>query len=215
VATVPIAGAANAAQPARDTRCAGLASEACAGNDGHLATPAASEQACDTFAGDGCAVTDSPLPAAAAHATWTVALTAVPPCAEGDPEAACPHDTPFAPATLIVQVGDTVAWQVSGGLHTITFPATGTPAPPLYLVWPGEATGELNPLVADPQGGAVYDGTALAGSGLLDEQTPPYRLTFPKPGRYVYVDLAYPGLVGEVIVVPADQSLAFPCVTAC
>jgi hypothetical protein len=83
-------------------------------------------------------------------------------------------------------------------------------APPLYLVWPGEATGELNPVAADRQGGADYDGTALVGSGVLDEQSPRYRLTFPRPGHFFYVDLEYPGLVGEVIVLPAAGARLLP-----
>ncbi|MGN6810385.1 MAG: cupredoxin domain-containing protein [Thermomicrobiales bacterium] len=212
--TVPVAGAANVAQPARDTRCAGPASEVCVGNDGRQATPAASEQACATSAGDGCAITDSPLPAVAGT-TWTVALVAVSLCAGDGPEAACPHATPFAPTTLIIQPGDTIVWQVTSGRHTVTFPAVGTPAPPLYLP-ATDAAGVLNPLAAEPQGGAVYNGTALVGSGLLDGQAPVYRLTFPQPGHYVYVNLAYPGLVGEVIAVTAiaPPPVAW-CVTAC
>ena len=121
---------------------------------------------------------------------------------------------PFAPTRLIVQAGDEVAWQITGGRHTVTFPAAGTPAPPLYLAGDGAAS-TVNPLAAEPQGGTVYDGTALVGSGLLDAQTPVYRLTFSQPGHYVYVDLEHQGLVGEVIVIPADQPLASQCGTAC
>jgi plastocyanin len=131
-----------------------------------------------------------------------------PPC---DWEAPAPTCAPaFAPALLVIQAGETVVWQVTGGLHTVTFPATGTPAPPLYLVWPGEAAGELNPLALDPQGGTLYDGTALVGSGVLDEHTPAYRLAFPQPGHFFYVDLAHPGLVGEVIVLPAAGAGLLP-----
>jgi hypothetical protein len=35
-------------------------------------------------------------------------------------------------------------------------------------------------VAADRQGGADYDGTALVGSGVLDEQSPRYRLTSPQ-----------------------------------
>ncbi|MGN6565053.1 MAG: cupredoxin domain-containing protein, partial [Thermomicrobiales bacterium] len=132
-----------------------------------------------------------------------------------DPAATCPRDAPFAPSSLIIQAGETVIWQVIGGRHTVTFPAVGTPAPPLYR--PRADTEDVrNPLAAEPQGGAVYDGTTLVGSGLLDGQAPVYRLTFPQPGHYVYVNLAYPGLVGEVIVVTAiaPPPVAW-CVTAC
>jgi hypothetical protein len=107
-------------------------------------------------------------------------------------------------------------WQVSGGPHTITFPAAGTPAPPLYLGGPDAAVDFIetpwqpNPLAFAPQGGAVYDGTALVGSGVLDERTPVYRLTFPQPGRYTYVDLGQPALVGQVIVLPAAGAAATP-----
>ncbi|MGN6362146.1 MAG: hypothetical protein ACTHNK_17315, partial [Thermomicrobiales bacterium] len=74
----------------------------------------------------------------------------------------------------------------------------------------------LNPLAAEPHGDGVYDGTTLVGSGVLNEQSLDYRLTFPQPGHYVYVNLAYPGLVGEVIVVTAiaPPPVAW-CVTAC
>jgi plastocyanin len=137
--------------------------------------------------------------------TWTVEFVAAPPPC--DWEAPAPTCAPaFAPALLVIQAGDTVVWQVRDGRHTVTFPASGTPAPPPYLAWLGEATGELNPLAAEPQGNTVYDGTALVGSGVLDENASTYRLTFPQPGHYVYVDLEHPGLLGEIIVLsPADE----------
>jgi plastocyanin len=204
-ASAPTAAATAAPPLARGQNCATLASEVCAGNDGHLAPPAACLAPVGAAA-EGCGPgATAPRATTASSATWTVALTAVPPCAGDEPAVACPRDPPFAPAALIIQVGDAVVWQVTAGLHTVTFPAAGTPAPPLYLVWPGETAAELNPLAAEPQGGAVYDGTALVGSGVLDGHTPVYQLTFPRPGRYVYVDLAQPALVGVVIVLAADR----------
>ncbi|MGN6562502.1 MAG: cupredoxin domain-containing protein, partial [Thermomicrobiales bacterium] len=194
------------APPTASTQaCATLASERCAGNEDHLATPVAltGEPPCFLSDAMSCDVSgaENDITATAPGATWTVEFVATPP--------PCPWEAPaptcapaFAPARLVIQAGDTVVWQVTGGLHTVTFPAAGTSAPPLYLP-AADAAGTLNSLVAAPRGGMVYDGTVLVGSGLLDERTPVYQLTFPQPGHYVYVDLEHPGLAGEVIVLPA------------
>src|SRR5450759_560614 len=77
----------------------------------------------------------------------------------------------------------------------------------------------INPLVAFPQGGAEYDGSALTGSGLLG--TPPantqeYKLTFTKAGAFNYLCPTHSGqlpngqavgMTGSVTVVAADQAL--------
>ncbi|MGN6674684.1 MAG: cupredoxin domain-containing protein [Thermomicrobiales bacterium] len=156
-----------------------------------------------------------PRYAPAPGATWTVEFVATPPPCAGEVLATTCAPA-FAPARLVIRAGDTVVWNVRAGLHTVTFPATGTPAPPLYLGGPDAAVDFIetpwqpNPLAFAPQGGAAYDGTALVGSGVLNEQSPDYRLTFPQPGHYTYLDLEQPALMGAVIVLPAAGAAATP-----
>jgi plastocyanin len=117
----------------------------------------------------------------------------------------------FYPVQVTVHTGDAVEW--IGGFHTVSF---GPPAmihqleQSLFAPVPqksGPPILALNPKVAFPSGGARYDGTGYANSGILALQVPPgskapptYRLTFTKPGTYKYYCLLHPGMDGTIVV---------------
>lgn len=117
----------------------------------------------------------------------------------------------FFPRHLTIHAGDTVSWV--GGFHTVTFgPDAVRTELEHHLILPSKSTDGktalvFNPRVAFPSGGASYDGTGFANSGLLfmraGKNTPPeYHLTFTKPGTYEYDCLMHPGMDGAITVLP-------------
>ena len=66
-----------------------------------------------------------------------------------------------------MNVGDTVVWKInSAEIHQVVFPAPGQSYVPYNMVEGGQngpPTVVLNPQAIMPQGGATYDGSALAG----------------------------------------------------
>ncbi len=129
--------------------------------------------------------------------------------------------TKFYPQDITVHVGDSIVWKLNSmEIHQVVFPAPGETYLPFTMPDPANAHGVMiNPLVAFPQGGAEYDGSALTGSGLLG--TPPantqeYKLTFTKAGAFNYLCPMHSGqlpngqavgMTGSVTVVAADQAL--------
>jgi plastocyanin len=117
----------------------------------------------------------------------------------------------FYPETITINAGDTVVWKLnSAEFHTVTFPAPGEQAP-AFLVPEGGDSQRLiaNPLVAFPQGGATYDGTAYTNSGLLMRapQSPQeFKLAFDKPGDYAYLCAVHTMMKGHVIVQEAGKA---------
>ncbi len=120
----------------------------------------------------------------------------------------------FLPRTLTVSVGDTVMWRFLG-FHTVTF-LGNNPPPDLFV--PGPGPGELSagpasfPIPFPPAPGPVtYDGTGVLSSGTPSEggpaETPPFAVTFTRPGVYPYVCLVHPGQTGTVVVLPAGSAL--------
>jgi len=109
----------------------------------------------------------------------------------------------FAPTQISINVGDTVTWRLdSTEFHNIYFPS-GSPAP--EFVQPGPEGVFINPQVALPAGGSSFDGSAPAGSGLLNKgQT--WSLTFTKAGSYQYLCDIHPGMGGVVTVQAAGQA---------
>jgi len=103
----------------------------------------------------------------------------------------------FAPRSITIAAGESVTWRIdSNEFHTIHF--LGGSSPPSFV----EAAADgvfMNPAAVLPAGGASYDGTGVAGSGLLEKgQT--YTLSFPNPGTYEYVCLLHPDMIGTVVV---------------
>lgn len=129
--------------------------------------------------------------------------------------------TRFYPDKITVHVGDTIVWKLNSmEIHQVVFPAPGQTYLPFIQPDPANPQGQmLNPLVAFPQGGQAYDGTALTGSGLLGAppaNTKEYRLTFTKAGTFNYLCPMHSaqlpggqvvGMTGSVTVVAADQPL--------
>jgi plastocyanin len=120
----------------------------------------------------------------------------------------------FLPRTVTVSVGDTVMWRFLG-FHTVTF-LGNNPPPDLFV--PGPGPGELSagpaffPIPFPPApGAATYDGSGVLSSGTPSEEggaeTPPFAVTFTRPGTYTYVCLVHPGQTGTVVVLPAGSSL--------
>ena len=109
----------------------------------------------------------------------------------------------FAPRTLTVTAGESVTWRIdSTEFHTIHF-LGGSPPPPFIAASPDGVF--LNPAATAPSGGTSYDGSGLAGSGLLTKgQT--YSLSFPTPGSYDYVCLVHPEMKGTVVVKAAGET---------
>lgn len=119
----------------------------------------------------------------------------------------------FMPGDITVQAGETVTWvnqEPTGTPHTVTFLA-GADAPDLVIPQPqpdGPPVILLNPAVIAPSGGATFDGTAPANSGMIgnapDYPTNAYSLTFTAPGTYEYLCLlhAEAGMTGTVTVLP-------------
>lgn len=110
----------------------------------------------------------------------------------------------FLPGQISVNVGDTVTWRVDATeFHTVSFLA-GAAAEPFEVPTPDGLGMMVNPKAAFPVGGAVFDGSAIASSGVLNkEQT--YSLTFTQPGVYEYLCLVHPGMQSEVIVKNAGE----------
>ena len=95
----------------------------------------------------------------------------------------------FYPASLSINVGDTVSWAFpTGEPHTVAIVPAGQPVPP-----------PSDPNVAKPSGSMTTDGTAYSSSGfqLLGGN---YSMTFTKVGTYTYRCLIHPGMIGTVLV---------------
>ena len=149
------------------------------------------------FAGALCA---GPLMAApVARAAQTVKVSAGAESPGGDVQL-----LEFAPVNVTINTGDTVTWSLdSTEFHDVIF--TGGGQPPDF-VQPGPDGVFINPLVAMPQGGTSYDGSGVAGSGLLNKgQT--YSLTFSKAGTYTYYCAIHQGMVGTVQVQAPGQTV--------
>jgi plastocyanin len=106
----------------------------------------------------------------------------------------------FAPNMINVNVGDTVTWHLdSTEFHNIFFPS-GTTPPEFVLAGPDGVF--LNPQAGFPTGGPNYDGSAPAGSGLLNKGDS-YSLTFTKAGNYQFLCDIHAGMGGIVNVTAA------------
>jgi plastocyanin len=124
---------------------------------------------------------------------------------------------------VTVRAGDSVQWRFAG-FHNVVFPKKGDKPPGLFAPDPANpVTGSLDaagkpfffnglpriaiePGSAFPQGGKTYDGSALTGSGIPDDEgAKPYKLKFPKTGTYTYYCTIHPGMKGTVKVVAKSR----------
>jgi plastocyanin len=116
----------------------------------------------------------------------------------------------FYPENVTINVGDKIVWELaSTEMHTVTFPAVGDEVPPL-LIPEGNGSQRMlfNTLVVRPQGGSIYDGRTLAGSGQLDVEPGfprEYNLTFAKPGTFDYFCAFHNMMKGKIVVQPAGS----------
>jgi plastocyanin len=131
-------------------------------------------------------------PASAASAAQTLNLSAGAESVGGDVQL-----NEFAPNQVTINVGDTITWRLdSTEFHNVTFPGGG---PPPDFIQAGADGVFINPASAFPSGGPNFDGTALAGSGLLNKGDT-YSLTFTKAGDYNYLCTIHAGMTGTVKV---------------
>jgi plastocyanin len=126
----------------------------------------------------------------------------------------------FFPHQITIHPGEAIQWQgMSIGFHSIDVPGKGDTDLPFILptnttaagltdfagnpFWfNGEPNLAFNPRLFAASGAGSYNGSARADSGLPVGRPAPYRLTFTKPGTYVYYcDLHY-GMRGVVVVAP-------------
>jgi plastocyanin len=131
----------------------------------------------------------------------------------------------FFPHQVTIHQGDTVEWQGMWiGFHSIDVPQKGGADLPFILPTNTTASGltdfagnpfwfngqpnlAFNPRLFAASGGNTYDGSARADSGLPVGRPAPFKLTFTKPGTYLYYcDLHY-GMGGIVVVAPRSTKL--------
>jgi plastocyanin len=158
------------------------------------------------------------LPAAAAQAATKDVFAGTPPkgTLKGVPPFAT--DNAFYPKRTTIHAGDRVAFRIVGFHNTLLAPK-GTTPPELFMINPaapvsgvkdaagadmwfnGQPSAGINPEVAMPTGGKVYDGTQLVGSGLpLSGPPKPMKVKFPKKGTYTVLCSLHPGMKGTVVV---------------
>src|SRR5579872_4048407 len=113
----------------------------------------------------------------------------------------------FFPDVLTVHAGSTVVWQ-GAVFHTVTFAPIATIAQlrKQFIIPVPQRAGppmlSINPRVAFPTGGTVYDGTGMLSSGILQPPHNTFAVTFTKPGVYHYGCLVHPGMDGTIRVIP-------------
>lgn len=114
----------------------------------------------------------------------------------------------FYPENITINEGDRIEWKLkSSEPHTVTFLGTGKQMPNLLIPENNSSQRLLfNPLVILPQGGRIYNGTMLTGSGQLDIETGfprEYNLTFTKTGKFEYFCAFHGMMKANVTVQPA------------
>jgi len=125
----------------------------------------------------------------------------------------------FLPGEITINAGDAIWFEFDHmpGFHTVTF-TSGQEPPPLFLPDADAATPAaapptlvVNPDVLFPVGGDTYDGTGYLNSGadiLRDPTTPPFVLTFTRPGTYDYYCVVHAMVMkAQVIVQEAGAEL--------
>ena len=131
----------------------------------------------------------------------------------------------FFPHQLTIHQGDTIQWQgMAIGFHSIDVPSNGGTDLPFILSTNTTAAGltdfagnpfwfngqpnlAFNPKLFAASGAGTYDGSARADSGLPVGRPAAFKLTFAKPGTYVYYcDLHY-GMRGIVVVAPKSTKI--------
>jgi plastocyanin len=145
----------------------------------------------------GLIVSAASLAPAAAGASQTLTVSAGSESKGGDVQL-----NEFAPNQVTVNVVDTITWRLdSTEFHNILF-LSGAPVP--EFVQPGPDGVFINPMAAFPAGGPAYDGSGVAGSGLLNTGET-WSLTFSKAGSYTYLCAIHAGMGGVVNVVEPGQ----------
>jgi plastocyanin len=119
----------------------------------------------------------------------------------------------FFPRKVTIHQGESVTWiwKTEGTPHTVTF-LGGKPMPDIIIPQPqpnGPPRLMLSPTVLAPAGAAInWNGGTFLNSGFLQPMpgapTPQFSVTFGSTGWYDYLCLLHVGMVGTVVVLPAD-----------
>lgn len=119
----------------------------------------------------------------------------------------------FLPRRVTIHEGESVSWiwRTDETPHTITF-FGGAPPPPVVIPQPqtgGPPRLQLNPAVLAPAGSAVdWNGGSFLNSGFLQPMpgtpNPEFGVHFSVAGTFDYVCLLHEGMVGTVVVLPAE-----------
>jgi len=107
--------------------------------------------------------------------------------------------TEYLPESVTIAAGNTVEWRIAGPEpHSVTyFPPGQQPPPP----------GSDESLFAPKPLTGPFDGKTLVNSGLAPQgpgAVPPFRITFPTPGKFTFYCVIHPGMTGTVTVVDAN-----------
>jgi plastocyanin len=158
------------------------------------------------------------IPAAAAQGATKDMFAGTPPkgLLKGVPAFAT--DNSFYPKRVTIHKGDRVAFKIVG-FHNVMLVPKGTTPPELFALDPskpvsgvkdpagadfwfnGQPSIGLNPAVAGPSGGKVFDGSEIVGSGLPGDGPPkPLKIKFPKKGTYTVLCALHPGMKAKVVV---------------
>lgn len=99
------------------------------------------------------------------------------------------------PATITIDEGDSITWNIQGEPHTVTFLGS-------FSAPPGDPTQQ--------HGGSTFNGSDFVSSGILGPGAH-YTLTFTKAGTYSYMCVLHaPEMSGVVIVQPRGTPLPHP-----
>jgi plastocyanin len=130
----------------------------------------------------------------------------------------------FFPHSVTIAQGDTIAWNgMSIGFHSIDLAAQGSGDLPLIVPTGTTASGVkdaagnpfwfngqpnlgFNPGLFAPSGGTSYNGSARVDSGLPFGPPGPFKVTFTKPGTYVYFCDVHYDMRGVIVVKAAGAT---------
>jgi len=164
------------------------------------------------------------LPAAAAQAATKHVTVGPPKPLKGVPPVA--FDADFYPRQVTIAKGDHLRFEWTTGFGDVIFVPKGEATPPFALVDPanpitgakdvagadmwfnGQPNASPNIPALSPQGGKVINGSKIVASGFaLDGPQKPWKVRFPKAGRYTLTSVFHPSKKLTVTVKKSDRGV--------
>jgi len=102
----------------------------------------------------------------------------------------------FLPNEVWIHAGDSITWRFPAPDHSLTFLTPGQARPALQVGCPG----------ATPDG-STFDGSTCVNSGLMEDPSLTYTVTFPTSGNYRMVCLVHSNMTGTVHVLERSEPL--------